>query len=81
MTTIIIDIDKQEDLAEVKEFLAAKGLFYEENENSYEDFVYTDQMKKELDEDEEALQRGEIVPISAEESERRISEILNKVKV
>ena len=45
-----------------------------------EDFIYTEELKRQLDEDEEAYQRGELRLITPEESRAEIQKILNGLK-
>ena len=75
MTTITIEIDKDQDVSELKNYLSKSGYSYEVNEGEVE---YTPEFKTELDRRYGDYLSGKAPAISAEESQRRIRELLEK---
>ena len=73
MTTITVEIDKKEDLSNLTEYINRLGLKYEVDENA--GLLYTDDVKKTLDERYEEYKNG-IGLISQQESKRKIQELL-----
>lgn len=73
MTTLTIEIDKKEDLSSLTEYIKRLGLRYEVDED--EELVYTDEVKKMLDERYDDCV-NDINMISAEESKKEIRDLL-----
>lgn len=73
MTTLTIEIDKKEDLSSLTEYIKRLGLRYEVDED--EELVYTDEVKKMLDERYDDCS-NDINMISAEESKKEIRDLL-----
>ena len=74
MTTITVEISKAKDLDAIKSFIANLGLKYDLDKS--EDLVYTDEVKKMLDTRYEEIKSGKVNLISAEESNKRIEQLL-----
>ena len=74
MTTLTIEINKDEDLSALKEFIVNMGLAYHLEEN---DKALTDDIKNMLDERYLDYKEGRVKSISAEESKERIKTLID----
>jgi hypothetical protein len=74
MTTITVEIDKDKDISAVKEFIGHLGLKYYIND--HKNLVYTDEIKAGLDERYASYAEGKVKLVDAEESRRKIRELL-----
>jgi hypothetical protein len=75
MTTITVEIDKDQDLSAVKDFVAELGLKYQIEEN--ETLLYTKEIKDELDKRYDDYQKGKVELVSSEESQSKIQALLS----
>jgi len=78
MTTLTVEINKDKDLLALKEFIGQLGLKYEIEENGA--LLYTDEVKKTLDNRYSDYKAGNVIMISAEESKKRVQALLEKNK-
>jgi hypothetical protein len=74
MTTITVEIDKDNDISALKEFIGRLGLKYYENDTA--SLEYTDEIKTMLDRRHGDYQDGKVALVSAEESREKINELL-----
>jgi hypothetical protein len=78
MTTITVEIDKDKDLSDLKQFIDRMGLKYEVEED--EGLLYTDELEKLLDIRYEEYKNGSVEMISAIESQKKIHALLASKK-
>ena len=74
MTTLTVEINKDNDLFALTELIDQLGLNY--HVDSDEQLIYTDDVKKELDKRYAEYQQGVVKMISAEESKAEIEALL-----
>jgi hypothetical protein len=74
MTTITVEIDKDKDVSAVKKFIGQLGLKYQINTDK--GFEYTNEIKSVLDTRYASYLKGKVELVSAEESQKRIQELL-----
>lgn len=74
MTTLTIEIDKDNDLSALKEFIDQLGLKYEVAENNV--LLYTDEMKNMLDKRYADYKEGITEMVSKDESRERVQALL-----
>jgi hypothetical protein len=74
MTTITVEIDKDKDLLALKEFAGRLGLKYQVEER--EGILYTDEVKDMLDKRYHDYREGVVEMVSAEESQKKIQDLL-----
>ena len=70
MTTLTVEINKDQDLSAIKDFIAKLGLNYEVEQN--EGLVYTDEVKQTLDKRYADYKAGNVTMVSADESKKQI---------
>jgi hypothetical protein len=71
MTTLTVEIDKDEDLSDLKEFINRLGLRYH-----VDDSIYTEQVKAMLDERCDDYRYNKVEMVSSEDSQKRIEALL-----
>jgi hypothetical protein len=74
MTTITVEIGKDKDLSALKEFIGRLGLNYQVDER--EGVLYTEDVKNMLDKRYNDYLEGAVEMTSAEESQRKIKNLL-----
>jgi hypothetical protein len=74
MTTITVEIDRANDLSALEEFIGRLGLKYHVKEQG--GLVYTDELKSMLDGRYADYLKGNVNLVDAEESKKRIQELL-----
>lgn len=74
MTTITVEIGKDRDLSAIKDFIGQLGLKYQVEER--EGLLYTDEVKNMLDTRYNDYQEGTIEMVSANESQKKIQDLL-----
>jgi len=74
MTTITVEIDKDQDLSALKEFIGELGLKYQVEES--EVLLYTSEIKNELDMRYNDYKEGKVELVSAKESQKKIQALL-----
>lgn len=75
MTTITVEIDKDQDLSAIKEFIAKLGLTYNIVVDD-ESLSYTDDIKNMLDKRYSDYLEGNVTLIDSEESKNRIKNLI-----
>jgi hypothetical protein len=74
MTTITVEIEKDKDMSAVKEFIGRLGLRYQINTDK--GLEYTNEIKSVLDTRSAGYLEGKVDLVGAEESQKRIQELL-----
>lgn len=74
MTTFTVEIDKDKHLSALKEFVDNLGLNYQVDER--EGLLYTDEVKNLLDKRYQDYKDGLVELLSAEESQKKIKDLL-----
>jgi hypothetical protein len=74
MTTFTVEIDKAKDLSVLKEFVDRLGLSYQVEERA--GVLYTEDLKNMLDRRYQDYQEGKVELVSADESRKKIEELL-----
>jgi hypothetical protein len=74
MTTFTVEIDKAKDLSALKEFVDRLGLSYQVEERA--GVLYTEDLKNMLDRRYQDYQEGKVELVSADESRKKIEELL-----
>ena len=74
MTTITVEIGEDKDLSALKDFIGQLGLKYQVEER--EGILFTDEVKSMLDKRYHDYQEGIVEMVSAEESQKKIQELL-----
>ncbi|WP_428328907.1 hypothetical protein [Mucilaginibacter sp.] len=78
MTTITVEIDKDNDLLALKQLMGKLGLKYQINENN--DLLYGSDVKALLDKRYTDFKSGEINMVNQQESQHKIQQILASEK-